>query len=178
MGIVTALTSSFSVNLILTCIVMFSAPIILNYTVFTSVPSYGFQAVGLCLFFLAFCVGCFISYHSSTSYCDRYKMKLILGKGLTQGIVTLLVYVIVFWIGFFKSPFIDIGGDTLFSNSIGEAFFVGMTNIIFMIKNHFASQSEGCKMSGKEASKAYKNIEKDLDSREKPTPPEKITMTA
>lgn len=178
MGLSEALTSSFSINLFITCIITFGGMFFLNYIVFTSAPSYGFQAVAGCLFVMTFFLGMFISYYASSNYCDKYKKSLMFKLGLRQGLISVLVYLVVFWIGFFKRPFTDIGGNTLLANTIGEAFFIGMTNIIFMIKTHFQSQVDGCTMSTSEAATAYKSIEKDLNSREVPDATAKIPITA
>lgn len=177
MGILAALQSSFAVNLFVTCVAGFLGPALLNYVVFQSVPSYGFQAVAACLFGITWAAGAFVSYYASTSYCDHAKGSLVVKQGLRQAVVSVLVYLVVFWIPFFKHPFVDIGGDTLFSNTVAEAFFIGMTNVVLMMGNHFGSQTEGCTMSKKDADKAYKKIEADLNSREPPATPAKVKVT-
>ena len=177
MSILTILTSPFVINIFMTIVIAFPLPLLLNYTVLQYVPNYGFQIVIVCIFIITFILGSIISYSTSVRECNRYKKRVVLNQGLKQGLYSALIFLVVFFIPFFKSGFTDIGGDTLFWNSIGEGFILGMSNIAITIANFFISKNKGCKLSSEEAEKAYQKIESKLSSRKKKKSPKTVTVT-
>ena len=177
MSILSFLTSPFVILLIITTVVIFPLPMVLNYTIFETIPGYGLQLVAGIIFIVAFILGYVISYSSSIQECDKFKNKVCLKQGLKQAIYSVFIYLIIMFIPFLKSGFTDIGGDTLFSNSIGEGFILGMSNIALTITNFFNSKEEGCKLSQKESDAAYQKIEKTLNSKKETPAPEQISVT-
>ena len=175
MGIVNALTSPFTVSIFITMIVTFPLPLILNY-IFQHIPKFFFQFVALSIFIVTAFMGFFISIYTSNSYCKKIRFMKSFKKGLTQAFYTTLVYLIVFMIPFFKTPFTDIGQDTLLWNSLAEGFFVGLTSITLTISTYFTSQKDCCVLTKEEANKQYKKIEKGLKSRKKKSVSKKVEI--
>ena len=177
MSLTSILTSPFSICLIVTAILTFPLPILLNYTLFQAIPKFGLELVVLGIFLVTYLVGYIVSVSASNQMCDKHEPKVASGKGFKQALISTLIYLLVFFIPFLKSPFTDIGGDNLFWNSAGEGFILGMTNIAISISNYFSSQKESCVMDKKEATKAFDKMEKKLKSRKKSKKEEQIKIT-
>ena len=139
-------------------------------------PKFGLELVVLGVYGFTFLVGYLVSISASNQKCDTHKPKVAMSKGNKQALYSVLIYIVVFFIPFLKSPFTDIGGDNLLWNSVGEGFILGMTNIALSISNYFTSQKESCVMDKQEAAKAYSKIEKKLKSRRKKKVPKKISI--
>jgi hypothetical protein len=177
MGVISVLTSPFILSLITTAIVTFPLPLISNYTILENIPNYGFELVGLSIFLITFFLGTLISYNSSVTECNRYKLSICIKQGLRQAIYSVIIYLIVFFFPFLKSGFTDIGGNNLLWNSIGEGFILGMSNIAITITNYFSSKNDGCKLSKEEADMVYAKIEKKMQSRKKKDKPKMVKIT-
>lgn len=177
MGILSILQSPFVICLLIVIFVIFPLPILLNYTILETIPSYAFQIIGVVIFLVTFIVAYIISYISSNQECNKFKNRVSLQQAFKQAIYSIIIYYVVLFIPFLKSGFTDIGGDTLLWNGVGEGFILGMSNIALMIINFFNSKTEACKLSKEEADAAYKKIEKTLDSREKPEAAEKVAIS-
>jgi ABC-type arginine/histidine transport system permease subunit len=176
MSLMIAITSPFGICMLITIALTFPLPLLLNYTLFQSSPSFGLELVILGIFGVTYLVGHIISVSASNQRCDKHKPKVAAKKGFKQAFYSTLIYLIVFFIPFLKSPFTDIGGDNLFWNSLGEGFILGMTNIALSISNYFTSQKESCVMDKKEAAKVFAKMEKKLKSRKKKPKPKQITI--
>jgi hypothetical protein len=175
MSLTAIIFNPLSISILLTIIILFPLPYILGYFLQNN-SKYFFELVGLLIFIITSLLSFFISIYASGKHCKRYKIKTSIKKGLLQGLYTMLIYLTIFFIPFFKKPFIELGSNNLLWNSIGEGFFIGMSNIALTIINYFSSQVEGCKLSAEESAKEYKKIEKKLQSRKKKRKPEKITI--
>ena len=176
MSILSLLQSPFVICLLIVTFVIFPLPILLNYTILENIPDYALQLIGSTIFIVTFIVAYIISYISSIQECNKFKNKVSLKQAFKQAIYSVLIYYLVFFVPFLKSGFTDIGGETLFWNGIGEGFILGMSNIALTVVNFFNSKTEACKLSTEEADKAYKDMEKQLDSRETPEIVEKVTI--
>jgi hypothetical protein len=169
--------NSLSLTVMATSLVMFSLPFFLNYAILQTMPGIGFQIMIPTVFMVSFFNGAIASAYSSSSDCGMYKKGLAVKKGIKQAVISTAVYALVWFFPWFKSPFVEIGGENILANSIGESFILGMTSIALVIDNYFSSQKEGCTMSKEEADKAYAKMEKKLHSREKKSAPAKVTIT-
>ncbi len=178
MSILTVLTSPFVLSLLVTAFVTFPLPLILNYTILENFTSYGFEIVSVCIFIVTFCLGTLLAYNASVRECDKYKKSVCFGQGFRQAIYSVIIYLIVFFIPFFKSGFTDIGGNNMFWNSIGEGFILGMSNIVISIGNYFTAKYQGCLLSTEEAEQAFLSMETDLSSRAEEPEEETTTITS
>lgn len=176
MNLIYILKQPFTICLLITAILTFPLPMILNYTIFQTMPKIGLELVLVGIYLITFLVGYIVSISASNQKCDTHKPRVAIGKGNKQALYSLLIYLVVFFIPFLKSPFTDIGGDNLLWNSAGEGFILGMTNIALSISNYFTSQKESCVMTKQQAAKAYAKIEKKLKSRRKKKQPKKVTI--
>ena len=171
------LTSPFVLSLLITAVVTFPLPLLLNYTILETVPNYGFELVGLGIFIITFLLGFMMSYNASVRDCNRYKKSVCFKQGFQQAIYSLIIYLIVFFVPFLKSGFTDIGGNNILWNSIGEGFIIGMSNIALSISNYFTSKDKGCELSKEEAEQAYAKMEKKMKSRKKAAAPKTVAIT-
>lgn len=160
-----------------TSIIMFSLPYVLNYAILQTMPSIAFEIMIPCVFVVSYFIGMFGCIYASSSECDVYKKGLAVKKGFKQAFIATLVYSVVWFFPWFKSPFVEIGGDNILANSAGESFILGMTSIALIIDNYFDSAKEGCRMSKEQSEKAYAKLEKKLHSRSKKTPPPQVKIT-
>jgi hypothetical protein len=176
MSLISIITNPFSICIIVTALLTFPLPIILNYTLFQASPKYGLELVVLGVFIVTYIIGHIVSISASNQKCDKHNTKVASSKGFKQALFSILIYLFVFFVPFLKSPFTDIGGDNLLWNSVGEGFILGMTNIALSIGNYFTSQKESCVMNKQEAAKVYAKIEKKLKSRKKKRKPPQITI--
>ena len=176
MFILSLLTSPLTISLLITILTTFPLPLILNY-IYKNIPKYFFQLVGFTIFIYISFIGFIISIYSSYMNCNHTRGWISFKKGLYQGFISLIVYLIIFMIPFFKSGFIDIGENNIFWNSIAEGFFIGMINMILTIDNFFTSQKDGCQLDPKQAHIAYKKYERKLNNRKKKKTKKKVTIT-
>ena len=172
-----ALSGALVNTIIGTAIVMFGLPYFLNYAILQSMPSMAFQIMIPIVWVVSYFVGSFASIYASNSECSRHKKMLAARKGFKQSFIATLVYAVIWFFPWFKSPFTEIGGNNILANSMGESFILGMTSIALVIDNYFTSVKEGCRMSKEQADQAYAKLEKKLHSRDKKPPPRKITIT-
>jgi|TARA_B110000046_G_C12886245_1_gene352297 ABC-type arginine/histidine transport system permease subunit len=175
MSILTLFTNPLSLSIIATILIIFPLPFLLGY-LFKNQSKYFFELISVCIFLISSILSFLISIYSSGKQCGKYRMNVSIKKGLTYGLYTTLIYLTIFFIPFFKKPFIELGQDNLLWNSMGEGFFIGMSSISFTIMNYFSSQVDGCKLSNKEAAIEYTKMEKKLKSRKKKASPSKITI--
>lgn len=153
-------------------------PFSLNYLILYNNISYGFIILFFINFIISFFIGYFISYYTGKTKCENSINKVSLCKGLKQAFFSTLVYVIIFFIPFFKSGFIDLFGDTFLINSLAESFILVLTNIALTIDNYFLSINQQCKLDFELSAAAWKKIEKKLNSRKKKRDIEKIQIKA
>ena len=154
-------------SIILTIIVFLLIPFILNYILLYNNIPYGFILLFLINYIVSFIFGYFISYFSGLTKCNNTNYKVSLWRGFKQANISTIVYIIIFYIPLFKSGFIEILGDTFYSNSFAEAFILILSNISLTIDNYFLSLTEQCKLNFKLSAAAWNKIEKKLNSKKK-----------
>ena len=167
--LVSLVSSPLFISLSFSFLTMAFLPGLLNYTVLTQFPDRALIIIPTIIFFVSFIKSFIISLSSSISECNRYRLQVCLKQALNQAFWTTTVYLLIFFVPFLKSGFTDIGGDTLFSNSIGEGFILAFTSLILTLVNYFDSKRLGCQLNSLESEKEYSNIEKKLNSRKKST---------
>jgi hypothetical protein len=127
-------------------------------------------------FFIIFILGYLISFYTGLSSCSNYISSVCFCKGFKQAFFSTIVYLIIFFVPFFKSGFIGLLGDTFIVNTFAEGFIMSLTNISLTIDNYFKSLKENCKLDFDLSAAAWKRIEKKLNSREKKDSPDKIEI--
>jgi hypothetical protein len=153
-------------NILITIIVISILPFGLNY--FVLLPNIPFAIIVLfvSVFLLSFILGIWVSYNSGKSKCNHFHWRTCLWKGFKQAFFSTLVYLVIFYIPFFKSGFLGLLGDTFFfSNSLAEAVIMSLTNISLTIDNYFTSITDNCKLDFNVSAEAWKRIEKRLNTR-------------
>jgi len=129
------------------------------------------------VYIYSFIVGTLISFYSSYSNCENTDLKKSLKKGLKVGFLSLLVYIIIIYVPFFKSGFISLYGKNDFlGNSSTEAILLVLSNIAITIDNYFKSIIDSCKLDFDESARAYSRIEKRLNDRKPKEKPEKVEI--
>ena len=114
MGLIDFIFSPFTICIYVIFLFIFPLPFFLNYIVLSYFPSFGFEMISLVIFFWTSLVAFLLSVYSSTNKCAKYNLKDAFHKGITTGFYSVLVYLTIFFIPFFKSSFTDIGGNNMF----------------------------------------------------------------
>ena len=163
-------------NIIITIIVFAILQFSLNF--FILLPNIPFATIILfvSIFVLSFILGIWVSYNSGKSQCNHFHWKICLWKGFKQAFFSTLVYLVIFYIPFFKSGFLGLLGDTFFSNSLAEAVIMALTNVSLTIDNYFTSITDNCKLDFNVSAAAWKRIEKRLNTRKSNSISKKIEI--
>jgi hypothetical protein len=175
MGFWGYLFSPLGMSMIGALLVTGPLPFILNSKILEGHVKYAIPIMMALVFAVTGGFGFIASLYASFSQCAKVNFLFSFLQSLRQAGWSLLVYLIVFMVPYLKSPFIDIGGDNLVWNSIGEGFFLGMTNVALTISTYFQSQIRGCQMSEEDAEKSYDRLHKKLNSKKKAKKVKKIS---
>ena len=170
------IASPLFISIITTFIVMGGIPFLLNYIILPNFKAYSLIIMITTVFVISFIYSSIISLSSSISECNRYRLRVVLINALKQAIYHTIIYIIIIFIPIFKSGFIDIGGNTIFWNSLGESFIMALCSVIFTIINYFTSKQSGCELTDIESDKQFKKMEKKLNSRKKKPRKKKISI--
>ena len=159
--------NAFTINILITILTYSVLPFFLNYIILGRNLKYGIIIFFSIVLFYSFIIGYLISYISGQYTCSNSFSSTCFCKGLKQSFYSTLVYAIIFFVPFFKSGFIGIGGDSIFNNCIAEMVILVLTNISLTIDNYFRSIKDNCKLDFDLSTAAWKRIEKKLNSRKK-----------
>jgi len=165
-------------NILLTIIIISGLAFGINFVIlYPNIPNSIYLFI-ISVFIVSFLMGSYISYNTGRSQCQHSKWKTCLWRGFYQASFTTLVYVIVFFVPFFKSGFIALTEDTFRSNWITEAILMSLTSISLTIDNYFKSIRDNCVLDLKASSVSWNRIEKRLNSRESPEDADKVEIKA
>ena len=164
-------------NIIFTIVFIIGLPFMINYFILQKDFKYGLIFIFSSIYIVSFILGFFISWNVGKSNCNHTHTIICLKKAFKQSFFTTLVYAIIFFFPIFKSGFIGLLGDTTFSNSLAESIILVLSSISLSIDNYFKSITDQCKLDFNLSAVSWNKIEKKLNSRKKPSSPDKIKIT-
>lgn len=159
--------NKLTASIIVSFAVMFSTPFVYNYQIIQKGVHFAIPICMLIIAGISMGLSSMISMLTGYLECSQVNFKYTVVAALKQSSIMVFVYFILLMVGLFKSPFIDIGGDTVMWNSIAEGFYLGMSTIALTIVNYFQSQIKSCQVTHAQAEKNYGLIHRELNNKPK-----------
>lgn len=164
-----ALTNTLTINILINCIIGFALPYFLNKVVFVSLTEMNiffppFVIVAIIYFFVFMFMSIYTNRLAVKNSCEKKASKTTLTKyGTKVGMYASLMYILMFYVDYIKSPFTDIGGNNLIFNSIAEGYYITLLTLVLTISNYFEVPKEVCQLTPEEKQKNWDTVVSSLN---------------
>ena len=158
--------NGLALSLFLTTINYITAIFITNFFLlkyFPDVP--GIIISVIVLIITSFILGIIISSYASKKNCDKINKTHAIKQGIKHILYAVVGYLIVYFIGFIRNPFLEIFGQEALGYSIAQSFIVVLNSYTATIINYYSSIKVSCKVSQEKIDKNLKKLDKYLDKK-------------
>ena len=87
--------------------------------------------------------------------------------GFKTGLLSIFIYLIVYFVNPLRNPFNELIGNNTLGNSVAETFYLSLNLIVISMSNYFNSSKQNCKIKAEEIEKNLVKLDKYLRSRKK-----------
>ena len=156
-------------------IVFFTNYLLLGPLKFTEkIPDFFFYMIYAAIFY--FIYGYSISALASKNQCKKVNRKISSFHGIKTAFISVLTYIIIYFVPFIKAPFNEIIGNNILGNSTAEIFFIALNLILVSIVNFFDSTKRSCSLTQSQLEENMKQLDKYLNKKEKKKKVKKIVV--
>ena len=164
-----ALTNTLTINILINCVVGFALPYFLNKVIFVKLTELDiffppFVIIAFIYFFVFLFMSMYTSSKAISNSCGKKAPKgKLIASGAKVGIYAVIMYLLLFYVDYIKSPFTDIGGNNLIFNSIAEGYYITLLTLVFTISNYFEIPEAVCVLTQEEKDTNWNNIVNELN---------------
>lgn len=163
------LTNTLTLNILINSVIGFSLPYFLNKIIFVKLTELDiffppFVIIAIIYFIVFLFMSMYTTSKAVQTTCNKKTpKKTLMATGTKVGIYAVLMYLLLFYVDYIKTPFTDIGGNNLIFNSIAEGYYITLLTLVFTISNYFEVPSAVCTLSAEEKKQNWNNIVNDLN---------------
>ena len=136
---------------LLTNIKITSIPKTLQYIIYSSI--------------FYFVYGATVSFNAGMSQCEKNKPKINLLHGFQIAVYGVVTYLAISLFLFFRSPFLELFGNTVKGTAISEIFYIALNLTLGIVYIYFDSAKSTCKSSAKELEANLAKLEDYLNTK-------------
>jgi hypothetical protein len=159
-----ALTNTLTLNIVINCVIGFALPYFLNKVIFVKLTELDiffppFVIIAIIYFIVFLFMSMYTTSKAVQNTCTKKTPKTkLMAVGTKVGMYAVLMYLLLFYVDYIKTPFTDIGGNNLVFNSIAEGYYITLLTLVFTISNYFEVPKLVCKLSAEEKTTNWNKI--------------------
>ena len=140
--------------------------LLLRYVKITdAIPDLFFYMIYAFIFYSFY--GYNVSTYASKNKCNRINRRQGSADGFKTGLLSVFIYLIVYFVNPLRNPFNELIGNNTLGNSVAETFYLSLNLIIISMNNYFYSSKHNCKIKAEEIEKNLVKLDKYLSSKKK-----------